>query len=49
MPAQATGNPRWSPDGQRILFASDLEGQFEVYEIAASGRANLLALVKNLG
>src|SRR6185503_8185268 len=28
---------RWSPDGQQITFASDLEGQFELNVIPAGG------------
>ena len=29
--------PLWSPDGQRIAFASDREGSFDVYVINATG------------
>jgi Tol biopolymer transport system component len=35
--APFTGAPHWSPEGQRIAFASDLEGQFEIYVISAEG------------
>ena len=31
------GTPRWSPDGERIVFDSSLSGQWGVYVIAASG------------
>ena len=31
------GNVDWSPDGQRIAFNSDLEGNFDIYIIRASG------------
>lgn len=30
-------NPAWSPDGDRIAFASDKEGNFDVFVIGASG------------
>src|SRR5438445_7257776 len=33
----AAGSPRWSPDGQRIVFDSNIEGQFELYVIDANG------------
>jgi Tol biopolymer transport system component len=43
MGAQSTGTPRWSPDGQRIAFDSNLEGNFEIYVIPASeGKAQRL-------
>jgi Tol biopolymer transport system component len=29
--------PAWSPDGTRIAFASDRDGDFEIYRIPASG------------
>jgi Tol biopolymer transport system component len=32
-----TGAPRWSPDGSMIAFASDSEGQFDVFLIPATG------------
>ncbi len=28
---------RWSPDGSRILFSMNLDGQFDVYTVAADG------------
>jgi dipeptidyl aminopeptidase/acylaminoacyl peptidase len=37
MGAPVTGVPRWSPDGQKIVFHSDLEGQWEIYVIPAAG------------
>ena len=37
MAAYATGYPHWSPDGERIVFHSNLEGQWEVYVIPAAG------------
>jgi len=37
MGAFATGYPRWSPDGQQIVFHSNPEGQGEVYVIPAAG------------
>src|SRR5688500_10943407 len=35
--ATGTGSPKWSPDGSQIVFASDAEGQFEIYAIFAAG------------
>jgi Tol biopolymer transport system component/predicted Ser/Thr protein kinase len=32
-----SGFPRWSPDGERIAFDSNVDGQFEVYVISANG------------
>jgi dipeptidyl aminopeptidase/acylaminoacyl peptidase len=37
MGAQATGAPHWSPDGQFITFASNLEGEFDIYVVPAAG------------
>ena len=37
MGAPVTAVPRWSPDAQTIAFHSNLEGQFEIYRIPASG------------
>jgi Tol biopolymer transport system component len=37
MGAPTTGTPRWSPDGQRSAFDSNLEGKYETYVIAVSG------------
>lgn len=31
------GSPRWSPDGQRIVFDSNVEGQFQLYMIDVVG------------
>jgi Tol biopolymer transport system component len=35
--APFTGFPRWSPDGQYLVFFSNLEGQNDVYVIPAAG------------
>jgi dipeptidyl aminopeptidase/acylaminoacyl peptidase len=32
-----TGSPRWSPDGERIAFDSNVEGHWEIYVINANG------------
>ena len=32
-------NPVWSPDGSRIVFASNRKGHFDLYQIASSGGA----------
>ena len=32
-----TGSPRWSPDGQRIVFDSNALGKSELYQIDANG------------
>ena len=37
MEAPLIGAPRWSPNGQRIVFDSTLEKQFELYMINADG------------
>ena len=39
MGAAITGSPRWSPDGARIVYDSNKEGQFELYAINAMGGA----------
>jgi serine/threonine protein kinase len=33
-------NPVWSPDGSRIVFSSDRDGNFSLYQRAASGAGN---------
>jgi hypothetical protein len=37
MNAAVTAHAEWSPDGQRIVFDSNIEGQFELYVMPASG------------
>jgi serine/threonine protein kinase len=32
-----TGVPHWSPDGHVIVFASDVEGQFDIFVVPAAG------------
>jgi eukaryotic-like serine/threonine-protein kinase len=32
-------NPVWSPDGSRIVFASNRQGHFDLYQMASSGGA----------
>jgi dipeptidyl aminopeptidase/acylaminoacyl peptidase len=36
-PSGVAAAPRWSPDGQLVAFQSNVEGQFEIYVIRASG------------
>ena len=40
------GTPNWSPDGRRIAFNADLEGNFDIYIIRASG-GNPIRLTTN--
>ena len=40
--------PQWSPDGQKIAFASDLDGDSEIYVINRDG-SNLAQLTDNSG
>ena len=35
--ASGAGFPHWSPDGERIVYISNFEGQWEDYVIAAAG------------
>ena len=35
--AVATGYPHWSPDGEWITFHTNVDGQWEVYVVAAGG------------
>jgi hypothetical protein len=37
MRATVVGPPQWSPDGEQIVFDSNLEGKYEVYVIGARG------------
>jgi dipeptidyl aminopeptidase/acylaminoacyl peptidase len=37
MGAPITGSPRWSPDGQRIVFDSNVGGQFQIYIVSRNG------------
>lgn len=39
-------SPAWSPDGSSIVFSSDLDGDYELYEIAPDGR-NLRQVTSN--
>jgi len=32
-----SGTPHWSPDGERIAFDSNVEGQWEIYVMSANG------------
>ncbi len=43
----ATGNPRWSPDGRRLVFNSMASGNREVYLIDAEGGPGTVANVTN--
>ncbi len=36
-PSRAGSGPDWSPDGRRIAFDSDRDGNFEVYAMNADG------------
>ena len=31
------GEPAWSPDGQRIAFSSDRDGNYDIYVMNADG------------
>ncbi|MCA1602594.1 MAG: protein kinase, partial [Acidobacteria bacterium] len=42
-------HPIWSPDGSRIVFASDRDGPLNLYQRAASGAGNDEALLKSDG
>lgn len=37
------GDPVWSPDGSRLLFTSNVDGHYRLYEKAASGEAAEMA------
>ncbi len=36
-PGVQEGSPNWSPDGGRIAFTSDRDGDFEVYTMRPNG------------
>ena len=40
--------PAWSPDGQRIVFESDRNGDYEVYIMSSDG-SNLINLTQSVG
>ena len=40
-------HPSWSPDGERIAFASDRDGDFEIYVMDVDGQ-NQQRLTNNL-
>lgn len=46
-PSANDGSPAWSPDGERIAFASDRDGDFEIYVMDASTGAGVVALTDN--
>ena len=41
------GDPIWSPDGSRVVWASNREGRFQLYEKAASGLGQDALLLKS--
>ncbi|MFB6232130.1 MAG: T9SS type A sorting domain-containing protein [Salinibacter sp.] len=40
-------HPTWSPGGGRIAFASDRDGDFEIYTISANGGGDLIQITDN--
>jgi serine/threonine protein kinase/Tol biopolymer transport system component len=40
-------SPVWSPDGRHIVFSSDRQGEFDLYEMAASGSSEPRLLLKS--
>ena len=40
-------DPSWSPDGKRIVFVSERDGNKEIYTISADGRRDPQRLTKN--
>jgi len=40
-------SPVWSPDGRRIIFSSDRKGDFDLYEMDASGSSEARLLLKS--
>jgi eukaryotic-like serine/threonine-protein kinase len=45
--AAGDGLPLWSPDGSRVLFASNRGGSYDLYEKPANGAADETVLVTN--
>ena len=41
-------DPSWSPDGKRIVFVSERDGNKEIYTINADGRRDPQRLTDNL-
>ena len=39
--------PTWSPDGTKIAFATNRDGNFEVYVVNADNGANAINLTNN--
>ena len=40
-------SPNWSPDGKKIAFSTDRDGNREIYRMRASDGANLTNLTNN--
>ncbi len=40
-------NPSWSPDGKRIVFCSNRDGNFEIYSIRSSDGSDIKRLTNN--
>jgi Tol biopolymer transport system component len=43
----SAGSPIWSPDGSRIIFASNRDGNYNLYEKPASGAGDEVLLLKS--
>ena len=43
----SSGSPSWSPDGRKIAFTSDRDGNFDIYVMTADGK-NLTQLTNDL-
>jgi len=39
--------PRWSPDGEQLVFTSDRDGDFDLYLVETADRANVTLLTEN--